>query len=398
MEDIRNDSVYQLNIREKVFSEQVKILHNHLLTSVPANFVCALIVLVSLYKTSDAAVMIGWFVSVALVSVLRMGAFHFYRRQIQSDIKSDNFYLALFIFGMAASAILWGLMGSVIMPKGDILHQMLVIVVIAGVTAGGIQTLNASVKASVTYLLFILLPLTIWVFLQGSLTYSLLGITLVAFLAFMVVTSIRGHQLLVTTLFLRYENQALIEKISIANARLLDHSKTLYEQSMHDSLTGLFNRRYLDETLPRELQRVSREKQSLCVAMLDLDFFKSFNDVHGHAAGDAVLRFIGTLMKETFRESDICCRFGGEEFLVVLLNTDMTSARTRLESFRNVVKQGKVLFQGQFLPPMTVSIGVAEAPEQGASVEEIIWAADKALYYAKEAGRDRIESASVTVA
>lgn len=389
MDESHSDDAYRHKIQEKVFSEQVNTLHTNLLTSVPANFVCAFIVFFSLYHHSNSTMTVTWLMLVSLVSLFRLASLYYYRR----EVKSDKLFLTIFIVNTFLSALLWGAIASVYMPKDDLMHQMITIVVVAGVTAGGMQTLNANIKAALIYITTIIVPLGIWIFLQDNLTYSLLGLTLIAYFAFMVITSIRGYKLLETTLFLQYENQALIEKISISNAQLVDYSKTLYEQSIHDSLTGLFNRRYLDETLPRELQRIIREKQSLCVAMLDLDFFKSFNDTHGHAAGDAVLRFIGALLHETFRESDISCRFGGEEFLVVMVNTDIVSAQIRLERFCEIVRKEKVLFQGQYLPSMTVSIGVAEAPKHGIEVEEIIRAADKALYFAKKIGRNRIEFA-----
>lgn len=390
MEQPDSNNVYPLSIKDKVFSEQVKILHDNLLTSVPANFVCAFIVFMILYQGQTKTFISVWFAAVAAVSLFRIFAVYLFRHRP----KNTNWHLVVFLVGVALSAGLWGTINSVFMPNDDLMHQMVIIVITAGVTAGGVQTLNANLKASLIYLTFIVLPLTIWFFLQGSFVYTSLGATMIAYISFMIVTSVRGYHLLATTLYLQYENQALIEEISDSNAKLMDDSKTLYEQSIHDSLTGLFNRRYLDETLPRELQRTIREQQSLCVAMLDLDYFKSFNDTHGHAAGDEVLKFIGDLLQDVFRGSDISCRFGGEEFLVVMINTDLTAAQIRLEQFRELVKKGKVYFHGQPLPPMTVSIGVAEAPGQGITVKEIIHAADVALYSAKEAGRDRTSSFS----
>lgn len=167
--------------------------------------------------------------------------------------------------------------------------------------------------------------------------------------------------------------------------------ETLYEQANHDPLTGLFNRRYMDETLTRELQCTFREHKSLSVAMLDLDFFKKFNDTNGHEAGDEILKFIGALLIKNFRESDVACRFGGEEFLVIMGNTNISDAYKRLEEIRNEVKSGEVFFNGRLLPSITISIGVAEAPADGDTAKDLISAADIALYSAKQAGRDRVE-------
>lgn len=181
-----------------------------------------------------------------------------------------------------------------------------------------------------------------------------------------------------------------IVKLALAN---IDLRESLRELSLRDALTGLFNRRYLNETLPRELVRVLREKNTLCVGMLDIDDFKKFNDTAGHDAGDEVLKLIGSLLKQNFRESDLPCRFGGEEFLVIMLTSDLQSAVKRMNQFRTKIKNESLFFKGRLLPKITISIGVAEAPQHGNNIEDILRAADEALYIAKQNGKDRVEAA-----
>lgn len=182
-----------------------------------------------------------------------------------------------------------------------------------------------------------------------------------------------------------------IVKLAIANINL---RVSLSELSLHDPLTNLYNRRYLNDILSRELIRIAREKKSLCVAMLDIDNFKIFNDTYSHLAGDELLKAIGKLLKDTFRESDISVRFGGEEFVVVLLNTTLDKAMNKMEELREKIKSLTLYFKGSLLKNVTISIGVAEALKDGASIEEIIKAADHALYAAKKAGKDRVEAYS----
>lgn len=124
--------------------------------------------------------------------------------------------------------------------------------------------------------------------------------------------------------------------------------------------------------------------------MLDIDNFKHFNDTYSHLAGDELLKAIGKLLKNSFRESDFCVRFGGEEFVVVLLNTTLNNALTKMEELREKIKNITLYFKGNRLSHVTISIGVAEALKDGASIEEIIKAADHALYAAKQAGKDRV--------
>lgn len=177
-------------------------------------------------------------------------------------------------------------------------------------------------------------------------------------------------------------------KLSLSNLKLRD---TLFDRSIRDPLTGLFNRRYLDETLVRELHHAYRAKASLCLAMLDVDHFKIFNDENGHEAGDEVLRAIGEILKNSTRVSDIACRFGGEEFILILNGMDSSTALPHVEQICHEIKRKQVICNGKPLCGVTVSAGLAQAPAHGASPEELLRAADTALYAAKSAGRDRVE-------
>jgi diguanylate cyclase (GGDEF)-like protein/PAS domain S-box-containing protein len=174
---------------------------------------------------------------------------------------------------------------------------------------------------------------------------------------------------------------------SIANLKL---QEALRQQSTSDALTGLYNRRYLEESLERELRRAARAKQPLSLVMFDLDHFKTFNDTFGHEAGDAVLREMGASLARTARAEDISCRFGGEEFLLILPGTSLEGARTRAERVRSQARKLAVMHQGRPLGIITVSLGVAAFPAHGLSAKELIASADAALYRAKKEGRDRV--------
>lgn len=175
--------------------------------------------------------------------------------------------------------------------------------------------------------------------------------------------------------------------LSIANIRLRE---ALRSQSIRDSLTGLFNRRYLEETFDREIHRVLRSKQPLGLMMLDLDHFKKFNDTFGHDAGDAVLQETGALFASKIRGEDIACRYGGEEFVLILPNADLANTCKRAEELRADAKNLHVMYNGQALGEITISIGVACYPIHGATAQELFASADAALYQAKRAGRDRV--------
>jgi diguanylate cyclase (GGDEF)-like protein/PAS domain S-box-containing protein len=173
--------------------------------------------------------------------------------------------------------------------------------------------------------------------------------------------------------------------LALANLRLRE---TLQSQAIRDPLTGLFNRRYLEETMERELNRVKRQKTSLSVIMMDLDHFKQYNDTFGHSAGDELLSALGPLLKSQIRGEDIACRYGGEEFLLIMPGVSMEIARERAENLRQAVKEMHQHHPG--LKPATLSLGVAVYPDHGDTGGQLIRSADAALYRAKHAGRDRV--------
>ena len=175
--------------------------------------------------------------------------------------------------------------------------------------------------------------------------------------------------------------------LAIANLQLRE---TLRTQSLRDPLTGLFNRRYLEESLARELQRCERRGLPLSVLMLDVDHFKRFNDTHGHAAGDALLGQVGRQIQAGVRAEDIACRYGGEEFTVVLPELDAAGALARAEQIRRAVEVATVQHLGQQLGPVTMSIGIATFPGDGLTPEVLLQLADATLYRAKAEGRNRV--------
>jgi diguanylate cyclase (GGDEF)-like protein len=174
--------------------------------------------------------------------------------------------------------------------------------------------------------------------------------------------------------------------LSISSLRL---QEALRQQSIKDTLTGLYNRRHMYESLERELRRAARSDQPVGLVMFDLDHFKTFNDTYGHECGDTVLRELGKLLSRTARAEDIPCRFGGEEFLLILPCIDLSDARAKAERLRNQVKELTVRHQGTSLGTITISAGVAAFPTHGSLTTELIGAADGALYRAEEEGRDR---------
>jgi len=171
---------------------------------------------------------------------------------------------------------------------------------------------------------------------------------------------------------------------------LLKNEALLREQSVRDHLTGVFNRRYMEETLERELFRASRKGLSLGIIMLDVDDFKRFNDTYGHTAGDAILRELGSLLLKHVRGEDITTRYGGDEFIIVLPDASPEVTCQRAKLICEDVKQIRLQFDGQTLEAVTLSLGIAVFPEHGSTSTVLLKAADDALYRAKREGRGRV--------
>lgn len=179
------------------------------------------------------------------------------------------------------------------------------------------------------------------------------------------------------------------EELQIQLAQVESLQKKLSELVLRDPLTGLHNRRYLDEQLAKMLADAQARARRFCVIMLDIDHFKNFNDSYTHLAGDLLLQFLAGLLRERVRPTDISCRFGGEEFILVLPDSTLEIAARRAEELRELFAQGKITFQGQHMGT-TISLGVAGYPEHGATADELVMYADKALYLAKDGGRNRV--------
>ena len=193
------------------------------------------------------------------------------------------------------------------------------------------------------------------------------------------------------------ERKRIENNLQDAHQRLKAHVREiealqgkLREQAIRDPLTELYNRRFLEETLEREVARAIRDGSNLCLAMIDVDHFKEFNDRYGHKAGDAILQSLGRMLGNTTRTADIACRYGGEEFIVVMPGASLESARKRAEEWRTEF-QGSVDAAPEYVRAATISIGLASFPDHGGDSESLVDAADKALYQAKDAGRNRIK-------
>ncbi len=205
--------------------------------------------------------------------------------------------------------------------------------------------------------------------------------------------TVEGIRTYLSHKFPLYDAQNAIMGVGVIALDITPHKemeKVLKEQVIRDPLTGLYNRRYLDETLPRELTRADRHNQTVGVIMLDLDHFKHFNDTYGHDAGDKLLRSVGQFLQKNTRGDDVACRYGGEEFILVLPGATLEATWQRAEEIRAGIQELVVRIQDCPVEPITASLGVAIFPDHHNTADGIINAADQALYNVKRNGRNRV--------
>ncbi|VXD11952.1 GGDEF domain-containing protein [Planktothrix paucivesiculata] len=195
-------------------------------------------------------------------------------------------------------------------------------------------------------------------------------------------------QSLVTLLSQEKNDLELILETTIEHSNIVEES--LHYDSIHDPLTGLLNRRYLDLVLPQVFTSAQKIQECLSILIADIDYFKLFNDNFGHKAGDVVLKLVSQAVQGVMRTSDLAYRYGGEELVFVLPNTDVETATIIAEEIRQKIKNLQYEYSYNFLTRITVSIGVAAFPEHTTSCEDLLQLADRALYQAKAQGRDRV--------
>lgn len=187
-----------------------------------------------------------------------------------------------------------------------------------------------------------------------------------------------------------YAFDEMAQALQDRDAKLGQALQELHEQASTDALTGLHNRRHFREVLQRELTRAKRNSTGTSLVMVDIDYFKKVNDTYGHGAGDLVLREMGALLKNNIRASDVACRFGGEEFALILPEATRQGARLRAETLRQAISMLDLEYDGRALGKLTASFGIALFPDHASEPEQLLRAADEALYAAKGAGRDRV--------
>ena len=283
---------------------------------------------------------------------------------------------AIVVGGIVLTSVVIYSLGSVLVPTSSV---YLVLIMIAAILMGRLGILLAS-SLSLAMFTFLL-----WLQINGTISPAIPNASwfhLGTYAFFVVATAILSN-FIVTQI--RKSNRELAMRLQ-QNEEL---QAELLKQALHDPLTGLYNRRYLTDMLEKEFARCQRDEIPLSAIVVDIDLFKSTNDTFGHTAGDAVLVSMAEYFSSAVRASDFCCRYGGEEFVLIMPGVDKPTAVQRGEEFRAYIAENRVLFEGRSIE-MTASFGVATFPTDSANIDDLLNHADAALYKSKQTGRNKV--------
>jgi diguanylate cyclase (GGDEF)-like protein len=394
-------------------AHQVDILFEQSLWTLPAGLASALLLAALLWPVASHRAVLAWLGALAGLSAGRLLLTLDYRRRRGRGVDPRPFR-RMFTAGTALSGALWAAGAIYVAPAHSLPHWGAYLLWLGGLVAGGVATLSAVMSAYLAFVLPAVVPVSAYLLVAADATGRTVGAMLLLFLAFMVIAAWRVNRAMVGALRLQFENLQLNARLRADLERHLRIEGQLRESkrraealarqlrqiSAEDGLTGLSNRRHFDHVFLREWRRALRGRYPLSLVLLDLDFFKEFNDRYGHHSGDECLRRVASVLAgHGRRPGDLAARYGGEEFALLLASTGLGDARAMaLRVVGEVQALGIVHERSTVAPVVTISAGVATlVPDRNMSAKHLIEMADAALYRAKAEGRNRVVTAEELV-
>jgi diguanylate cyclase (GGDEF)-like protein len=401
--------IYQRNIpAEELFSAQLELLMQHgRVASMSSNLVGVLATMALLWPYFDVLKLLLWGFSVLILLLLR--SLH-----MSSALASRAFQTRpkrlfwLLVLGSALTGAVWSATYIFVSNAVPSTLQYVLLLIIVLITAISLAVMVVIREYFLAFVFSALWPIAWWSLIHpwDQPHNVLVGLVLLGISALLVVTSNGIHQTFRAMLTLTWRQEAMSRELGQITNSLRDRNRQLREARRQltdlaniDELTGLGNRRLVNQALREEVNRARRVGASLAVVLLDVDFFKNYNDSYGHPAGDEVLRRLGDLMqKATARAGEVVARYGGEEFIVILPNAELRDALRVAERLKLLVHEENIPHHtSQVADRITISQGVvAVKPSEDVDPGKIIDAADSALYRAKHDGRNRVATGEVS--
>lgn len=369
-----------------VKAEQIRLLFHQGITIQLLGILTAIVSVVMFWKVADHAMLALWLGIHVVVSLTRIAATNRFNRNGISDSNSLKWWGWGYVISAFVSGLVWGSLSLFLDPSWPVPYQVMLFVIYTGITAGAFNTHSSYFAAYPAFYLPPVLCLTYAILGQTGEGFPELAALLMIYIVLMYVSALRYHNQLAHSLEIRFDNERLAGELAETNSQLV-HLADM------DDLTGLYNRRSMDRHLSREWSRGYRAHKPLSLLLLDVDYFKQYNDSYGHHAGDdCLVQVAKVLLEHAKRSSDMAARFGGEEFAVILPETGREDAVRIAEAIRSDLESLQIPHASSGIASVvTISAGVATIiPEQPEYAELLHLAADKALYLAKNQGRNRV--------
>ena len=360
------------DVEASINAEQVAILLNQSYLAAYLSLIIVILLAVVLWPVQAEWKVLTWSTTLISIGLARLVIHVAYRRG-SPEIPNIQVYARAYLTVSILYFSGWGLGGVWVMPDTSPVHQVIIFFFLMGLAGSAMAVFSMSRNMQLIVIVILLCPSTVKFLISGSIAFQGMAIATIIFF----LSALRSSAILWQTM---HQNILLKHELAVAKVEAEHLART-------DGLTNLYNYRAFHEHAERHLNLVKRNQNPLCLLMIDIDNFKSVNDKYGHVVGDFALIHVAKLLKNNVRSSDICCRVGGEEFAIILPDTDAQCALDLSEKIRREFEISPVNLDGNILP-LTISIGVAD---KLTSVDELVRNADSALYKAKRNGRNRVE-------
>jgi len=387
LNSIMSEAEQSTHLTKAVYAEQIKLLYSCSIYRPALHIISAIVVILIVLDSVPLAYITAWVLTLAALNIYRI--IDISRTQKIID-KIDNWrpLHKRFVLFAASLGLIYGLSFTFIFTQLTLINQIYILCLVSTLVPAGIVSFASDRYSFYAYFYSLCIPLLVHILLMAKPPYINIGICAILFITIIRQLFLWNHNVIKNSIQLKLKNDELLESLQKTNIQL-------QQQNIIDDLTKIANRRHFDETLEKEWLRAKRLRTSLALLMIDIDFFKQYNDTFGHLKGDECLKQIATVLNNNLnRPGDFVARYGGEEFCILIPETDLDGAIIFAEKVHSAIIELKIDNPGSEVSKyLTISIGIAAiVPKHDDSYMDLVYTSDKALYKAKADGRNIIRT------
>lgn len=378
---------------ERLLVRSLELMFSQSASALVSSAIAGLVLVCTFWSQANPFVLLGWSVCFTLVGIYRIFLKAAFLKSRVSNSESRGWFVrlggAIFVTG-----VLWGAFLLYLVSFASGLTAAILMANFAFLLAGSVTAYAMSLPVFILFSFPIVVPSVLYLVVSLDQDRWMLAAVSLGWYLFMISTARRFGEFAMRSLGYEYEKKELVEELEEQNRRAEVLAKELMVLSNTDSLTGLYNRRYFDESIDGEISRVRRTNGSLSLLLCDVDYFKRYNDSLGHVEGDRCLRLVADILLDSARGgTDVVARYGGEEFAIVLANTEMDQAMVFAERLRKSIVDNNIAHPDSDVAScLTISVGLSSVGDvKSESAASLIKRADKALYRAKGLGRNQVQ-------